>query len=64
MTTAKNMVIPYINSAQYDFVKNDLKSAHENKNINWIVELSYDLYNSSISTHWAKPTSESLPSII
>ena len=38
MATAKNMVIPYmINSAQYDFVKNDFKSAHENKNVNWIV---------------------------
>ena len=55
MATAKNMVIPYMNnSAQYDFVKNDLKSAHENKNINWIVVLSYRPLYSSISIHSGK----------
>jgi hypothetical protein len=55
MATAKNMVIPYMNnSTQYDFVKNDLKSAHENKNINWIVVLSYRPLYSSISIHSGK----------
>lgn len=55
MATAKNVVIPYMNnSAQYDFVKNDLKSAHENKNINWIVVLSYRPLYSSISIHSGK----------
>ena len=55
MTTAKNMVIPYMNnSAQYDFVKNDLKSADENKNISWIVVLSYRPLYSSISIHSGK----------
>ena len=42
------------NSAQYDFVKNDLKSAHENTNINWIVVLSYGRLYSSISIHSGK----------
>jgi predicted phosphodiesterase len=55
MATAKNMVIPYLsNSAQYDFVKNDLKSAHENKDINWIVVLSYRPLYSSTSIHSGK----------
>ena len=55
MATAKNKAIPYMNnSAQYDFVKNDLKSAHENKNVNWIVILSYRPLYSSTSIHSGK----------
>jgi predicted phosphodiesterase len=55
MATPKNMVIPYMsNSTQYNFVKNDLKSAHENKNVNWIVVLSYRPLYSSTSIHSGK----------
>ena len=55
MATGKNKVIPYMsNSTQYDFVKNDLKTAHENKNINWIVVLSYRPLYSSTSIHSGK----------
>ena len=55
MATPKNMVIPYMsNSAQYNFVKNDLKSAYENKNIYWIVVSSYRPLYSSNSTHPGK----------
>jgi hypothetical protein len=61
MTTAKNSVIPYMyNSAQYDFVNNDLRSAHENKNINWIVVLSYRPLYSSNSTHSGKAVLQEL----
>jgi len=38
MATPKNSFIPYnVTSDQYQFVKDDLKSAHENKSINWII---------------------------
>ena len=61
MATAKNSVIPYMNnSTQYDFVKNDLKSAHENKNINWIVVSSYRPLYSSNSTHKGKAVLQEL----
>ena len=54
MATPKNMVIPYMNSTLCNFVKNDLKSAHENKNVNWIVVLSYRPLYSSTSIHSGK----------
>jgi hypothetical protein len=52
MATAKNKVIPYnLTSKQYEFVNNDLKSAHENKSINWIVVYSFRSFYSSNTTH-------------
>jgi hypothetical protein len=61
MATPKNAVIPYLNnSAQYNFIKNDLKDAHENKNINWIVVLSYRPLYSSNSTHSGKAVLQEL----
>jgi Calcineurin-like phosphoesterase len=52
MATAKNKVIPYnLSSKQYEFVNNDLKSAHENKSINWIVVYSFRSFYSSNTTH-------------
>ena len=52
MATAKNTLIPYtVNSTQYQFVKNDLKSAHENKSINWIIVYTFRPFYSSNTTH-------------
>ena len=52
MATAKNKVIPYNEtSEQYEFVKNDLKEASENKSINWIVVYSFRAFYSSNTTH-------------
>jgi len=52
MATAKNKVIPYNEtSKQYEFVKEDLKRAHENKSINWIIVYSFRTYYSSNTTH-------------
>ena len=52
MATAKNKVIPYDKtSGQYEFVKDDLKRAHENKSINWIIVYSFRTFYSSNTTH-------------
>jgi predicted MPP superfamily phosphohydrolase len=52
MATPKNMLIPYnVTSAQYQFVKDDLKSAHENKSINWIIVYTFRSFYSSNTTH-------------
>ncbi len=52
MATAKNKVIPYNEtSKQYEFVKEDLKRAHENKSINWIIVYSFRTFYSSNTTH-------------
>jgi hypothetical protein len=52
MATAKNKVIPYNEtSEQYEFVKEDLKRAHENKSINWIIVYSFRSFYSSNTTH-------------
>jgi hypothetical protein len=52
MATAKNKVIPYNEtSKQYEFVKDDLKRAYENKSINWIVVYSFRTFYSSNTTH-------------
>ena len=52
MATAKNNIIPYVvNSQQYEFVRNDLKLAHENKSIDWIIVYSFRPFYSSNSTH-------------
>jgi len=52
MATAKNKAIPYNEtSKQYEFVKEDLKRAHENKSINWIIVYSFRTFYSSNTTH-------------
>jgi len=52
MATPKNSFIPYnVTSDQYQFVKDDLKSAHENKSINWIIVYSFRPFYSSNTTH-------------
>ena len=52
MATAKNKVIPYNEtSKQYEFVKEDLKRAYENKSINWIIVYSFRTFYSSNTTH-------------
>ncbi|HEY6950065.1 MAG TPA: metallophosphoesterase [Nitrososphaeraceae archaeon] len=55
MATAKNNIIPYaVNSQQYEFVRNDLKMAHENKSIDWIIVYSFRPFYSSNTTHPAE----------
>ena len=52
MATAKNKIIPYdVKSQQYEFVRNDLKLARENKSIDWIIVYSFKPFYSSNSTH-------------
>ena len=52
MATPKNMLIPYNDtSEQYQFVQDDLKSAHENKSINYIIVYSFRPFYSSNTTH-------------
>jgi predicted MPP superfamily phosphohydrolase len=52
MTTPKNTLIPYNDTLdQYQFVQDDLKSAHENKSINWIIVCTFRPFYSSNTTH-------------
>ncbi len=52
MATPKNEIIPYLNdSEQYDFVKNGLKNAHNNKHIDWIIVDTFRPLYSSNTTH-------------
>ena len=52
LASAKNKVIPYNQSPeQYKFAKNDLRAAHQNKDINWIVVYSFRAFYSSNTTH-------------
>lgn len=52
MATAKNKIIPYDEtSKQYEFVKEDLRRAYENKSINWIIVYSFRAFYSSNTTH-------------
>jgi hypothetical protein len=52
MATAKNKVIPYNESSeQYKFVNDDLRRAHDNKSINWIIVYSFRSFYSSNTTH-------------
>ena len=56
MATAKNSIIPYkYGSEQYNFVAEDLRRAHNNKNIEWIIVYSFRPFYSSISEHLAEP---------
>jgi Calcineurin-like phosphoesterase len=52
MATAKNKVIPFAEtSKQYEFVREDLRRAHENKSINWIIVYTFRPFYSSNTTH-------------
>ena len=52
MATAKNSVVPYLSgSEQYDFVKDDLKKANKNAEINWIIVDTFRPLYSSNTTH-------------
>jgi predicted MPP superfamily phosphohydrolase len=52
MATAKNGAVPYSNgSEQYEFVSNDLKDAHENDQIDWIIVDTFRPLYSSNTTH-------------
>lgn len=52
MATPKNSLIPYnVSSEQYQFVKDDLKNAHENNSINWIIVYAFRPFYSSNTTH-------------
>lgn len=52
MATAKEAVTPYGNtSEQYRFVVQDLKDAHKNKSVDWIVVYGFRPFYSSNSTH-------------
>ena len=56
MATAKNSIFPYkYGSEQYNFVTEDLRRAHNNKNIEWIIVYSFRPFYSSISEHLAEP---------
>ncbi len=52
MATGKNRIIPYnVSSEQYRFVKNDLKRAHNNRNIDWIIVYQFRTFYSSLTNH-------------
>jgi predicted phosphodiesterase len=52
MATAKNDVVPYLNgSEQYEFVNSDLKNAHEDDLIDWIIVDTFRPLYSSNTTH-------------
>ena len=52
MATGKNRIIPYnVSSEQYQFVKDDLENAHNNKNIEWIIVYQFRAFYSSLSAH-------------
>lgn len=52
MATAKNKDIPYLaDSEQYEFVEKDLKKAHGNKDIDWIIVFQFRTFYSSNTTH-------------
>jgi calcineurin-like phosphoesterase family protein len=53
MATAKNAVIPYRNgSEQYNFIQEDLKNAHNNKSIDWIIVYTFRPLYSSVTEHY------------
>ena len=52
MATGKNSIIPYQNgSEQYNFVQEDLRMAHNNRSIDWIVVYSFRPFYSSVTSH-------------
>jgi hypothetical protein len=53
MATAKNAVIPYRNgSEQYNFIQEDLKNAHNNKSIDWVIVYTFRPLYSSVTEHY------------
>jgi calcineurin-like phosphoesterase family protein len=53
LATAKNSFIPYRNgSEQYNFVQEDLKNAHNNESIDWIIVYTFRPLYSSITEHY------------
>lgn len=51
MATDKNKEIPYSKgSEQYNFVKNDLKKAHNNKDTEWIIVYQFRAFYNSNTT--------------
>ncbi len=53
MATAKNSIIPYRNgSEQYNFVEEDLRNAHDNKSIDWIIVYTFRPLYSSATEHY------------
>jgi Calcineurin-like phosphoesterase len=53
MATAKNSVIPYRNgSEQYNFIQEDLRNAHDNKSIDWIIVYTFRPLYSSVTEHY------------
>ncbi len=52
MATSKNRIIPYSTSSeQYRFVVDDLRKAHDNRNIDWIIVYQFRPFYSSLSGH-------------
>lgn len=52
LATGRNSIVPYqIGSEQYNFVKEDLRSARNNKSIDWIIVYSFRPFYSSLTTH-------------
>jgi calcineurin-like phosphoesterase family protein len=53
LATAKNSMIPYRNgSEQYNFVQEDLKNAHNNESIDWIIVYTFRPLYSSVTEHY------------
>ena len=53
LATAKNSMIPYRNgSEQYNFVQEDLKNAHNNQSIDWIIVYTFRPLYSSVTEHY------------
>ena len=52
MATGKNRIIPYnVSSQQYRFVKDDLKKAHDDRDIHWIIVYQFRPFYSSLTNH-------------
>ena len=52
MATGKNRIIPYnTSSEQYRFVEDDLRRAHTDENIDWIIVYQFRSFYSSLSVH-------------
>lgn len=55
MATAKNSIIPYQNgSEQYNFLQEDLRNAHNNKSIDWIIVYTFRPLYSSVTVHYGE----------
>jgi hypothetical protein len=55
MATAKNSIIPYLKgSEQYNFVQEDLRNAHNNKSIDWIIVYTFRPLYSTVTEHYGE----------